>query len=1180
MKKSNNLAKICLQLLTITLLISLSSLNAAPINIDGNLSDWSQSDRIDTTLVAGYELYGRHDANSYKLAIHQANGSIGTNTTIWLDTDKNSNSGYLIWGFAAGAEYNINIAADGKPYLYTGSSGQTLVSGSLTHSIISDGGSGTNMEISIPDSLLGNPEEIHLFMDVNDSSFLPQSYYPASNCYTISRENNRIILDGDLSDWKAEDRIESATTSVSGYELYGRYEKGQYKLAINNLSGNISTGTTVWLDTDQNKSTGYKIWGSVGGHEFNVNIANDGKPYLYTDADGQTLISALDYYIANTASGQILELAIPETLLNTPAIDGIDILADINNNIFLPSDYNNHYTLNKIPLSVIGKIKIDGNKSDWRADDRLDLGANGVANVELYGRYEDGKYKLLLHSLSQAISTNTTIWLNTDQNASTGYQIWGSAGGAEYNINIGANGKPSLYRNNTGETFVSSSIVFANVADGAGGSILELEVAESLMNTPAGEGVNLLVDINDSIFVPASFSPASNQYVLAKQTASAPIAIVYSNTTEGHFFNRKAYAQLFMSVQSQAMMAGLPFDLLTEADLLDINKIKGYKTLVFPSFSNVKAAEIATIEKNLRVAVEQFGVGIITAGNFLTNDETGASLPGDAYLRMKSLMGVTRTSGAGPVNVKYRVSNINHPITQNEYYLNEVIHEYTGAYTDYFIPTGEYPSNIVATQLINNTTSKNALITVDHVGRHAHFTTPTHMVDVNLLWATMQWSVYANKAPVSLQMGREKAIFVSRNDMDQSMFSDEVADVNGRLLTVLQAWKSTYNFVGSYYINIGDNPANQEETDWSYSGPLYQSYIALGNEIGTHSISHPHDTNILTDAQIQYQFQDSRNIIEQHLGLTNLGGAVPGAPESLATSLNIIQYLDYLSGGYSSVGAGYKNAFGFLTPSSNKVYLSPNMSFDFTLIGFQGKTAEEAKQIWFDEFDSLVSHNNQAIIHWPWHDYGPNDNDHAGYSMDMFTGLIGRAYNYGSEFITGKDLANRIKAMNNSKILVTQNGNTITASVKANNVGQFSLKVPANTAIASVENWYAYDDKRVFIDNDAGKYTIHVNNPNANPVTHITKLPSRSQLLSLSGDGTNLQFKLKGEGKVRVKLKCATNNINISGAINTYEVISTTEIGLNFSGMNEHPITNLAIDCSSTPPPTLKANKDEVSQQQ
>ena len=1161
MKDTNN-TRIWFKILLISLLTFTNNLWADPINIDGDLSDWFQSDRIDPTPVPGYEIYARYENNRYKIAIHRSNGSIGVNTTLWLDTDQNAGTGYLVWGFAVGAEYNINISSDGKPYLYTGSSGQTLVSGPLVHSIVADGNSGSNMEIEVPESLLASPEEIHLFADINDTEFLPQSYSPASNSYTLSKTQG-IILDGDLSDWNQEDRLETAVTTVPGYEIYGRFENGTYKLALHNLNGSITTGTTLWLDTDQNKNTGYKIWGSIGGHEYNVNISTDGKPYLYTNADGETLISALNYFIGSDgAGGNILELAIPEILLNTPTTPGINILADVNNSVFLPADYNYHYSLNKIPLSQQGKIIIDGDKSDWSEDERLDLGAqNAVSDAELYGRYEDGKYKILLHHFSQNIGQNTTIWLNTDQNANTAYQIWGFAGGAEFNINLDASGKPSLYTQGAGQTFVSSAINYAKTTDATGGSILELEIDENLLGTPSGEGINLLIDINNAIFMPESYAPASNQYSLLKYPASTHIGIVYSETTESHFFNRKAYAQLFMSVQSQAMMAGIPFDLLKESDLLDLNKITKYKTLVFPSFANVKRSQLSTIEQNLKIAVEQFNIGIITAGNFLTNDETGQSLPGDAYTRMKSLLGVTRTSGAGPVDVEYLIANQNHPITLNEYYLNEDIHDYSGIYTDYFIPTGAYGSAIIASQRVNNSITKNALITIDHFGRHAHFATASFMVDVNLLWATMQWSVYGNKAPASLQMSRGNAIFVSRNDMDQSMFSDEVASVDGELLSVLQAWKQDYNFVGSYYINIGDNPANQEQTDWNYSAPLYQQYMALSNEIGTHSYTHPHNTNLLSDAQIQFEFADSRAEIEQHLGLSNIGGAVPGAPETLATSLNILQYVDYLSGGYSSVGAGYTNAFGFLTPASNKVYLSPNMSFDFTLVEFQGKTAAEAKQIWFNEFDALVTHNNQAIIHWPWHDYGPNDTGNAGYTMDMFTDLISKAYNFGAEFITGKDLANRIKAMEKAKTSISQNGNTIVARIKANNAGQFALKVPDGNVITSVDNWFAYNDSQVFLDNDAGSYIVHVNTDNSNPVTHITSLPSRSQLQTLSGDGTNLHFQLKGQGQVRIKLKCSASNINVNGGVNGFTQISPSEISLYFLEDIQHPVTNLNINC-------------------
>ena len=1155
--------------LILTYFIFTGVVQAAPIVIDGNLSDWSSTDRLEQppkTPVAGHELYGRYENGNYKIAIHSANSPIGENTTIWLDTDQNASTGYLIWGFAAGAEYNINIHSDGKPYLYTGHAKQTYIAGPLSYSLVSDGSNGSNMEVEVPESLIGTPPtEVHLFMDINDSIFLPTSYSPASNSYTISKAtaNDHITLDGNLSDWKASDRLENTDTLVNGYELYGRYENNSYKLALHNLNGSISNLTTFWLNTDQNINTGYKIWGSFGGAEYNINIRPlDGKPYLYTGADGQNLVTVqpLPYFIApDNNSGEILEIEIPETLINTPSGAGIDILADVNNSAFLPADYNKNYTLLKTPSSNQGKITIDGDKSDWNEDDRLDLGANNAVNdAELYGRYEDGKYKILLHDFTRVISNNTTIWLNTDQNSNTGYKIWGFAGGAEYNINIDSNGTPFLYKNAAGQTYVSGPLNYSTKIV-SGGSILELEIPEALIGTPNQDGINLLIDVNDSVFMPRSYSP-ENQYILPRKAIAASIAIVYSTSTEGNFFNKKAYAQLFMSVQSQAMMAGLPFDLLNEDDLLDINKIKKYKTLVFPSFTNVDPSLLTQIVQNLDVAINEYNVGIITAGNFLTNDVSGNSLPGDAYSRMKSLMGVTRTSGSSaPVDVLYKISNINHPITRGEYSYNEVIKNYNGISTDYFIPTGAYNSAVIATQTIENNAVENALITIDHGGRHAHFATPAHMVDVNLLWSVMQWSVYGDKAPASLQMSRNKAIFVSRNDMDQSMFSDEVANVNGNLLTVLQTWKDDFGFVGSYYINVGNNPANQEETNWAYSGPLYQQYMAIGNEIGTHSYTHPHDTNLLSPSQIEFEFANSRSVIEQNLGLTNIGGAVPGMPEDLPASLEIIQHVDYLSGGYSSVGAGYANAFGFLTPSSNKVYLSPNMSFDFTLVGFQNHTAAEAKQIWFNEFDDLVAHNNQALIHWPWHDYGPNDTDNAGYTLDMFTDLISKAHQFGVEFITGKDFANRIKSFKNTGTTISKQGNIITANVKTSNSANFSLKLANGNTIKSVNNWYAYNDKQVFLDQDGGKYTINLGTASA--ITHVTALPSRSQLVSLTGDGTDLQFQLKGTGKVNIDLKCSPSNISISGGVNSYTPISSSKISLNFSDDKLHAITNVNITC-------------------
>ena len=976
-----------------------------------------------------------------------------------------------------------------------------------------------------------------------------------------------IVIDGNTSDWTPEDRLELPPRSpVAGYELSGRYESNSYKILLKKLNGTISTRTTFWLNTDQNSDTGYKIWDYAGGAEFNVNIAADGKPYLYKDADGQTLISGpLSHTIVANGSGTNMELEIPENLIGSPAGGGINLLIDINNSKFLPSSYwphENNYVIAKETIFNSGGIQIDGNKSDWNFNDRLDLNTtNAVFRAEFYGRYEDSKYKFLLHDFNRTIAAGTTFWLNTDQNIATGHHIWGFAGGAEYNINFYSDNAPYLYKDGAGQTLLNGDLAYSTVSDGNGGSITEFEIPEGLIGTPTGEGINILLDVNNDSYMPRSYWPHSNNYILKRNQTTAPIAIVYSETTEAKFFDRKAYAQLFMSVQSQAMMAGIPYDLLNEDDLLDLSKITKYKTLVFPYFANVKTALLPGIEQNLNTAVSQYNVGLVTAGNLLTNTETGASLPGDAYSRMKALMGVTRVDGGGPFNISYKISNSSHPVTSGEYANNEVLQTYTGVFTDYFVPTGSYPSTVLATQTLNGSTTKNALIVTENNGRHAHFGTAQQMTDTNILWSVLQWSVYGDKAPAALHMSRNKALFVARNDMDQSMFIDEVELVDGQLLPILQTWKDQYDFVGSYYINIGAWAPNREETNWDYSAPLYQNYLSLGNEIGTHSYTHPHDTNVKTDAELEWEFAESRSIIEQQLDLTNLSGAVPGAPEDLRTSLEIIKHLDYLSGGYSGTGAGFPNAFGFLNPTQGKVYLSPNMSFDFTLVEFQRHTAAKAKQIWFNEFDALTKHTNQGLVHWPWHDYGPINFDNAGYTFDMFDSLLKRAYQYGSEFITGKDFANRIKAFKTARLDVSKQGNIVTANVSAADVGRFALKVAKNTTIQSVSNWYAYDDSRVFLKNGGGTYTINLGTP-TNNVSRITAMPNRGELVDLTGNGTDLDVTFKGKGNVEITLKCAPTALTVSGGTNQFTFTSPSKVELRFLTNRLHPKTKVDATCS------------------
>lgn len=810
-------------------------------------------------------------------------------------------------------------------------------------------------------------------------------------------------------------------------------------------------------------------------------------------------------------------------------------------------------------------ITIDGQLNDWMPYERLDLVSSAVVQgYELYGRYEDNAYKFALHRIQGDIGVGTTVWLNTDQNVDTGYQIFGVTGGAEFNVNFHSDNKPYLYTGAAAESFVTGPLEHIIISDGQGGTIVEFVIPEEQLGSPSASSINLVLDINNTVFLPSSYND-NNQYILNKETLPTQnkqgkrVGIVYSETSKNHFWGAKAYSQLFMSVQTQVMMSGVPYDLLSEADLTDLSKIVNYDSLIFPYMPAVADSAHSKIKQNLSLAVQHYNIGIITAGNFLTNKENGDSVAGDAYLSMRSLLGVTRIAGAGPVDIEVNTSNNAHPVLA-EYIAGESIQKYEKNYTDFFIPAQGSNATVLAEQTINGTEKHEAVIATQTGGRNVHFATVQQMTDANLLWSAVQWSSLGDDPVVSLKLGRQDSIFVSRNDMDQSQYIDQIATTEVPLLALLREWKEKYNFVGSYYINVGNNPASGYYTDWNVSGPLYQQYIDLENEIGTHSYTHPHDTNVLTDAEIKFEFADARENIEQGLNISNLSAAVPGAPEDLRTATEILKHVSYLSGGYSGVGAGFNNAMGFLTPDSKKVYLSPNVTFDFTNIQFLLYTAAETQQIWSNELKELALHANQPIIHWPWHDYGPTIAVKThGYTIEMFDSVIKQAHTeLGSEFITGMDLAERMVDFKQSELHITRTGDKVDVQVAKANFGKQALKLDKDYKIKSVDNWYAYNDQYVFLDKDGGNFSINLGNT-ADNVTHITHLPARAELLSLTGDGKNINFSFKGAGKVEVELACSAATATVQGSTNT-TTTSDSMLELNFPTLGNHIAS---VNCTS-----------------
>ena len=191
--------------------------------IDGSISDWSPDARLDTaaTGTLGYGLWGVADPDYFYFAITSDDVIIGENTTLWLDTDLDRGTGYQIWGWAGGAEYQVEIAADGTARLYSGGPEETLVA-ELEAVRSADG---RVLEFRIDRSLLaGNPDAVRVYADVNDSAFLPNSY--ANTNFIVAEPSPSVVtggktLDGNLVDWDAATRLDTPATGAAGYAFYG-----------------------------------------------------------------------------------------------------------------------------------------------------------------------------------------------------------------------------------------------------------------------------------------------------------------------------------------------------------------------------------------------------------------------------------------------------------------------------------------------------------------------------------------------------------------------------------------------------------------------------------------------------------------------------------------------------------------------------------------------------------------------------------------------------------------------------------------------------------------------------------------------------------------------------------------------------------------------------------------------
>ena len=334
---------------------------------------------------------------------------------------------------------------------------------------------------------------------------------------------NLITLDGQFTDWLATDVVMTSANTVAGYQVYGDFLNdatlgNTYVIGIDATAATdpvIGPGTVIYLNTDQNNTTGYELsFGNVGA-EYEVQFSLDAtgvlQPYLYsvTSAGVTTLLNGGAPLNAGFSSnGESVELAIPQALL-TPAggaaPTSINFATLINGAQGLPGSFASspEYIITDpaavVPTTTIGNlITLDGTFSDWPAADIVTNPANVAAGYQIYGAFLNdatlgNTYVIGIDATAATdpvIGPGATIYLNTDQNAATGYDLSFAKIGAEYEVQFayGSNAalEPFLYSvTSAGVTTLLNGGAPLDYGFSSNGESIELAIPQALL-TPAG----------------------------------------------------------------------------------------------------------------------------------------------------------------------------------------------------------------------------------------------------------------------------------------------------------------------------------------------------------------------------------------------------------------------------------------------------------------------------------------------------------------------------------------------------------------------------------------------------------------------------------------------------------------------------------------------------------------------
>ena len=323
--------------------------NNQTLSIDGNINDWNQlqSFGVDGNDISSansqadiLEGWMAHDATSLFVA-YRNDGNINTSTwwpwQVYLDTDSSGATGFNADN-GVGANYLIQGSGIYR-YIGTGSDWAWQYIGGAVNSV-----NGAIAELKIPRALIGNPSAIRAIFKARNgifngdySSATGTDSYPnlgsgyltyvlggGNGGFSNVVANNTISLNGNLSDWEqlqsfGSDANEISMTGAKAdfLETWMAHDNTNLYFAYRN-DGAVDTSTwwpwQIFIDTDANISTGYKVGLSLGAKY----MIQGGALYQYTGSGSEWSWQYISS-VTNGVSGAIAELKISQSAIGDPS---------------------------------------------------------------------------------------------------------------------------------------------------------------------------------------------------------------------------------------------------------------------------------------------------------------------------------------------------------------------------------------------------------------------------------------------------------------------------------------------------------------------------------------------------------------------------------------------------------------------------------------------------------------------------------------------------------------------------------------------------------------------------------------------------------------------------------------------------------------------------------------------